>query len=106
MVSITFIDSQNLSQTVEVSPGVTVMQGALDHSIEGVVGECGGSCSCGTCHCYIDAAWQAKMEPITDTEKMTLECAIDIRPTSRLSCQLKVTPELDGLVVHLPASQI
>lgn len=106
MVSITFIDSENLSQTVEVSPGLTIMQGAHDNNVGGILGECGGSCSCGTCHCYIGEAWQAKVEPITDMEKETLECAIDIRPTSRLSCQIRVTAEMDGLVVHLPESQL
>lgn len=106
MVSITFIDNSNTAHTVEVSPGLTVMQGALDHAVEGIVGECGGSCSCGTCHCYIDESWQQKIGPMTELERSTLECAIDIRPTSRLSCQLTITPELDGMVVHLPESQL
>lgn len=106
MVSITFIDADNTAHTVEVAPGVTLMQGALDNMVGGIIGECGGSCSCGTCHCYIDQSWQDKIEPITAIEKETLECAIDVRATSRLSCQLKVTPAMDGLVVQLPESQI
>lgn len=106
MVSITFVDSQGKSTTVEVPAGRSVMQGALENLVEGIMGECGGSCSCGTCHCYIDPAWHSKIAPMASAEKDTLECAIDIRPTSRLSCQLNVTPEMDGLVVHLPASQI
>lgn len=106
MVSITFIDSDNISQTVDASTGLSVMQAAHDNNVAGILGECGGSCSCGTCHCYIDESWQAKIEPITASEKETLECAIDIRATSRLSCQIRITPEVDGLVVHLPASQL
>ena len=73
--------------------------------IDGVLAECGGSCSCATCHCYVDEAWFEKVGEADGTEKIMLEMAIDPQPTSRLSCQIKVTEELDGLVVRLPESQ-
>ena len=106
MASITYIDPQNNTHVVEVNSGLSVMQGALDNMIEGIVAECGGSCSCGTCHCYVENGWSDKLQPITEVERQTMECSIGVRENSRLSCQIKVTDELEGLVVRLPESQL
>jgi len=84
---------------------MSVMQGALNHRIEGILGECGGNCMCATCHVYVDPAWASKMPPQQDMEETMLDFAQEIEPTSRLSCQLKVTPEFEGLVVRMPKSQ-
>jgi len=89
----------------DVAVGSTVMQGAVDNMIDGILAECGGSCSCATCHCYVDEAWFDKVGEAGGTEKTMLEMAMEQQPTSRLSCQIEVTEDLDGLVVRLPASQ-
>ena len=81
------------------------MQGAMDNMIEGILAECGGACSCATCHCYMGEAWAAKTGEASDMEKDMLDAVLDQRKTSRLSCQVAVTAEMDGLVVHLPESQ-
>ena len=81
------------------------MQGAVNKLINGIVGECGGWCSCATCHCYVDDAWQERVGAPWDTEKDMLEGAVDPKSNSRLSCQIMMTDELDGLALHLPESQ-
>ena len=81
------------------------MQGAVDNMIDGILAECGGCCSCATCHCYIEESWQDKVDPASDMETDLLDCVTDPKDTSRLSCQIKVTDALDGLIVHLPESQ-
>lgn len=105
MALITYIESDGKTYEIQVEIGSTVMQGAVDNLIDGIVAECGGACSCATCHCYVDDAWVEKVGPAGDMEKEMLECALDPRDSSRLSCQIEVTEELDGLVVHLPESQ-
>ena len=82
------------------------MKGAVHEGIPGIVAECGGSCVCATCHVYIDATWQDKLPPMSMVERETIEFAHEVSANSRLSCQLPVTPSLDGLVVHLPVAQI
>jgi 2Fe-2S ferredoxin len=81
------------------------MLGAIENGIEGIVAECGGACSCATCHCYVDESWIDKTGRAEDMEEALIECAEKPRETSRLSCQIEVTEDLDGLVVHLPESQ-
>ncbi|RPE71524.1 2Fe-2S ferredoxin [Pacificibacter maritimus] len=106
MVKITYIAADGTDTTVETQVGNNVMHTALSNNVAGIVGECGGAMMCATCHCYVDEAWADKVGAQIDGEEDMLECAAaDIRPTSRLSCQIKITPELDGLVVHLPESQ-
>lgn len=105
MPQITYISHDGNATEVDVPVGNSVMQGAVDNMIDGIVAECGGSCSCATCHCYVDEAWVSKLPPASGMEKDMLECVLEPRPNSRLSCQLEVTEELDGLVVHLPESQ-
>lgn len=82
------------------------MLAALTHGIDGIVAECGGNAVCATCHVYVDAAWLAKLEPVGDDEDALLDgTATERLPNSRLSCQIKITPALDGLVLRLPAPQ-
>ena len=81
------------------------MEGAVKNLIPGIDADCGGACACATCHVYVDPAWTAKMPPKQDMEETMLDFAQELEPTSRLSCQIKVTPELDGLVVRMPKSQ-
>ncbi len=90
---------------VEVPVGNTVMQGAVDNMLDGIVAECGGSCSCATCHCYIDPAWADKIPAASEMEKDMLDCVLEPQDNSRLSCQIEVTDELEGLLVKLPESQ-
>jgi 2Fe-2S ferredoxin len=105
MPIIHYIEADGAEYEADVVVGSTVMQGAVDNMIDGILAECGGSCSCATCHCYVDEAWFEKVGEAGGTEKIMLEMAVDPQPTSRLSCQIKVTEELDGLVVRLPESQ-
>jgi 2Fe-2S ferredoxin len=81
------------------------MEGAVKNLIPGIDADCGGACACATCHVYVDPAWMDKMPPKLDMEETMLDFAQELEPTSRLSCQIKVTPELDGLVVRTPKSQ-
>lgn len=105
MALVTYVRHDGASFEVEVPAGTSVMQAAVDNMIDGIVGECGGSCSCATCHCYVDAAWVDKLPKPSGMEKDMLECVLEPRDNSRLSCQIKVTDALNGLVVHLPESQ-
>ena len=105
MAQVTFVNHDGNSFEVDVAPGTSVMQAAVDNMIDGIVGECGGSCSCATCHCYVDEAWVARLPAASGMEKDMLECVLEPRPNSRLSCQIVVTDALDGLVVRLPESQ-
>ena len=105
MALITYIEHDGTEHKVEVEVGYSVMQGAIDNMLGGIVAECGGACSCATCHCYIDSAWSNKVGQAGSIETDMIEFAANRQDNSRLSCQLKVTEELDGLVVHLPESQ-
>lgn len=105
MASITFIDQDGGKRTVEAEPGSTVMEAAIRNDVPGIEAECGGACSCATCHVYVDDAWTAAVGGPEPMEEDMLDFAYDVRPTSRLSCQIKVTPALDGLVVTTPERQ-
>jgi 2Fe-2S ferredoxin len=104
-VKITFIQPDGESQVVDAEPGVTVMEAAKLNTVPGIEAECGGACACATCHVYVDAAWSEKTGKPAEMEEDMLDFAFDVRPESRLSCQIKVTPELDGLVVRVPGKQ-
>ena len=106
MPTITFIDHQGVQHTVQSTSGKTVMQTALDNGIEGIVAECGGSCACGTCHCYVDDQWVGKVPQRSSIETETLECAVGVMDNSRLSCQIKITDDMDGLIIRLPEFQL
>jgi 2Fe-2S ferredoxin len=107
MVSVTYVAHNGASTTVEVPVGETVMRGALYNDIEGIVGECGGALACATCHCYVDEAWAGRVGgPTSAAEREMLDSVTaETKPTSRLSCQIVLTAELDGLVVHMPEAQ-
>jgi 2Fe-2S ferredoxin len=105
MPKITYIDSENKSVTVDAEVGSTVMEAAIKNSIPGIEAECGGACACATCHVYIDEAWREKTGAATPMEEDMLDFGFDVRPESRLSCQIKVTEELDGLIVRIPERQ-
>jgi len=105
MPKITFIQHSGETEVVDASVGQSVMEAATGSLIRGIVGECGGSCSCATCHVHVDAAWFAKLKPADDMEAGMLEGAVDPGPCSRLSCQIPVSEELDGLVLRIPAGQ-
>lgn len=106
MPKVTYIPAHGEAHIVDVPAGENVMRGALYNDVEGIVGECGGGLACATCHCYIDEAWIAKTgEPSEAEVEMFDSASSEVRPTSRLSCQVIVTDELDGLVVRLPETQ-
>ncbi len=106
MPLIKFIEHDGTEREVHVAPGTSVMHAAVDNGVSGILADCGGACSCATCHCYIDEAWQAKTGNATDVELQMLDFVMDRQPNSRLGCQVIVEDEMDGLVVRLPASQL
>ncbi len=105
MVTITFIESSGNKTTVEAPEGSTVMEAAVKNGIGGILAECGGSCTCATCHVYIDPAWIDRVGAATGDEVEMLTLAIDPEPNSRLSCQVPVSADLDGLIVTIPETQ-
>jgi ferredoxin, 2Fe-2S len=105
MAKITFIQPDGKSQSVSADAGMTVMEAAKKNLIAGIEAECGGACACATCHVYVDAAWRDKAGKPQDMEEDMLDFAFDVREESRLSCQIKVTDALDGLVLRIPAKQ-
>jgi 2Fe-2S ferredoxin len=102
---ITYVEANGTQHVVEVAVGLSVMQGAVQNRIQGIVAECGGNCACGTCRVYVDEAWREKTGRTSDIEEATMEIRDDPLPGKRLSCQIKVTKELDGLIVTMPNSQ-
>jgi len=106
MALVTYIEHSGAVHKVQVPTGNSVMQGAVNNMIQGIVAECGGGLACATCHCYVDEAWMERVGPASEPESQMLEFAANARKAnSRLSCQITVSDELDGLVVHLPESQ-
>lgn len=107
MPQVTYIEANGTEYRINVPTGENVMRGAVNNGVEGIVGECGGGLACATCHCYVDEAWAGIVgSPTSDDEHDMLEStAAERRPTSRLSCQIVVEPELDGLVVRVPERQ-
>jgi 2Fe-2S ferredoxin len=107
MPTVNYVEADGQMRSVEVPVGENVMRGALYNGVAGIVGECGGGLSCATCHVYVDETWAGRIGgPATSDEEELLESAASqVRLRSRLSCQLLITPELDGLVVHLPERQ-
>lgn len=106
MAKITYIEHDGTEHTVEVKPGLTVMEGAVKNNIPGIDADCGGSCACGTCHVYVDDAWREKAGVHSAMEEPMIEfVTAPVQPNSRLSCQIKVTDALDGLIVRMPESQ-
>ena len=105
MSKITYIDTDGTSRTIEAEIGSTVMEAAIKQGIPGIEAECGGACACATCHVYVDEAWVAIVGEPSPMEEDMLDFGYDVKPDSRLSCQIKVTAELEGLVVRTPERQ-
>ncbi len=105
MPTITYIEHDGTVHKVEAEIGSTVMETALRNNVASIVAECGGSCTCATCMVYVDDAWIAIVGPPSAEEEEQLDSAFEVKPTSRLSCQIKVTEALDGLIVRTPAYQ-
>ena len=101
MPKITYVDINGERHECDVSAGVSVMEGAIQNGIPGILAICGGSCACSTCHSYIDDAWTETVGLPNDIEDSTLDLALDRKSSSRLTCQIEVTDTLDGLVVHV-----
>lgn len=107
MPKITYIEHNGTEHTVDVPVGLTVMEGARDNNIPGIEADCGGACACSTCHVYVDPGWADRLPRKDAMEEDMLDFAWEPDPeTSRLTCQVKVTDDLDGLVVRMPEKQI
>jgi 2Fe-2S ferredoxin len=106
MLKVTYVQPGGVSKVVDVRAGTTAMEAAVDNDVAGIVAECGGACSCATCHVYVDPAWTAKLPPPDAQERGMLECVLDRQASSRLSCQIVLTPALDGLVLRVADEQI
>lgn len=105
MPLIKFISHDGAEQEVHVAAGTSVMHAAVDNGVSGILADCGGACSCATCHCYVDETWREKAGEPNAVEAEMLDFVIDQQAGSRLSCQIVVEDDLDGLVIKLPASQ-
>lgn len=106
MAKITYVEHLGKEHVIDVTPGSSVMQGAIGNNVRGVIAECGGACSCATCHVYVDDAWVDKLPKKSDEEEAMLDAVCEPNPSSRLSCQIKVTESLDGLIVRMPKKQV
>ena len=105
MARIRYVEANGTEHEVEAAPGATLMQAAVDRLIPGIEGDCGGLCACGTCHVYIPEDWQVRCGSADELETGMLEFAFDVRENSRLACQIEISEDLDGLVVHMPERQ-
>ena len=106
MPNVTYISHTGETTTIDVPVGTTVMENAVKNGIEGIVAECGGAMLCATCHVYVDAAFVDKLDPIgEEQEEMLGATAAERKPNSRLSCQIRIKPQLDGLIVRMPDRQ-
>jgi len=105
MSKITYIDSSGNSKTIEVANGISVMEGAIQNNIPGIDADCGGGMACATCHVYVKEEWLNKLQKAEDAEQDMIDMAFEPKKNSRLSCQLIVSDELDGMVVTTPSKQ-
>jgi 2Fe-2S ferredoxin len=105
MVNITYVDSHGESRSIDAEEGSTVMESAIRNSVPEIVAECGGACACATCHVYVGEEWTDIVGKPSQMEEDMLDFAYEVKPNSRLSCQIKVRPELDGLTVTTPPQQ-
>ena len=105
MTRITYIENSGERRVVDVKPGLSVMEGATRYAIPGIDGDCGGACACATCHVYVEDDWMGRLPPMEELERGMLAFAYDVRPNSRLSCQIKVGDAVEGLVVRIPERQ-
>lgn len=105
MPLVTYIESDGRRHGVDVPVGDSLMEGAIRNGVPGIEADCGGALACATCHVYVPPKWAAETGAPTEDERDMLECANDVDARSRLSCQIVVTPALDGIEIELPASQ-
>jgi 2Fe-2S ferredoxin len=105
MPTVTFIEHNGTAHTVDAVAGQSLMRAAVDNGVPGIDADCGGECACATCHVYVEAAWLARTGERSEMEQSMLSFAAVTQDNSRLSCQVQITPELDGLVVSLPEGQ-
>ena len=105
MPKITYVETDGTRRDVEAEVGATVMETAIRNGVRGIVAECGGACTCATCHVYVDPDWISVTGGPSPMEEDMLDFAFDVRETSRLSCQIKVRDDLDGLIVNVPSRQ-
>ena len=105
MPKITYIDHEGLSKTIDVDNGLSVMEGAIQNNIPGIDADCGGSMACATCHVYVEEKWLNKIQKAEEAEEDMIDMAFEPKKNSRLSCQLIVSEELDGLIVTTPSKQ-
>ncbi|WDR03782.1 2Fe-2S iron-sulfur cluster-binding protein [Devosia algicola] len=105
MTKITFIEADGTRHETDAEAGATVMETAIMNAVPGIVAECGGACTCATCHVYVDKDWEETVGGPSAMEEDMLDFAFEVKSSSRLSCQIKVKDELDGLVVHVPGRQ-
>lgn len=105
MPKVNYVTHGGERRTVEVEAGLTLMEAAIRNDVEGIEGECGGACACATCHVYVDLAWLSRVGTAEGAEVDMLEFAYDVQPNSRLSCQIEMRPDLDGVVVKTPLRQ-
>ena len=105
MPKIIYLDADGTRREFDVKAGHSVMEGAIENDVPGIVAECGGACACATCHAYVEDSWLARLPEMDDMEDAMLDAAYERRPNSRLTCQIEVTDELDGLVVTLQYSR-
>ena len=105
MPKITFIEHGGAVHTIDATSGQSLMQVAMSNRVPGIIADCGGSCSCATCHVYVESAWLERLAPASPTEKDMIDCALHVQDNSRLSCQIELSEALDGIVIRLPESQ-
>lgn len=105
MVQITFQYANGDNKIIDVQEGYSIMEGAVKNNIDGIDADCGGACACATCHIYFEEKDKQIFGTAKPAEEDMLDFAFDVRPTSRLSCQIQVTPEMDGIVIHVPDKQ-
>ena len=105
MARVTYITHDGAEHVIDIPAGLSVMEGAVKNNVPGIDADCGGACACATCHAYVDPAWADRSGAPSDVETAMLDFAENVEPTSRLTCQIKVTDALDGLIVRLPESQ-
>ena len=105
MAKIKYIEHSGTEHEIDVANGLTVMEGAIKNKVPGIDADCGGACACATCHVYVDENWLDKLPSKEDGEEDMLDMAFEPKQNSRLSCQLTVSDELDGLIVNIPSKQ-
>jgi 2Fe-2S ferredoxin len=101
MPKIIYVTTDGTRHEVEVENGYSIMEGAINNDIDGIVAECGGACACATCHSYVDPAWVDKIPAMHDMEDSMLDAAFERKDNSRLTCQIEVNDSLDGMVIHV-----